>query len=65
VEIPTQAGDLVPLSVSIGLVRDRRDKIIGMQMVANDITARKQAESISTRQAEELRRSNTELEQFA
>ena len=48
-----------------GLVRDRRGKITGMQMVANDITERKQAETISLRQAEELRRSNTELEQFA
>ena len=34
-------------------------------MVANDITARKQTEAILTRQAEELTRSNTELEQFA
>ena len=65
VEITTQAGHLVPISISVGLVRNRRDKIIGMQMVANDITARKQAEAILTRQAEELTRSNTELEQFA
>jgi PAS domain S-box-containing protein len=65
VELSTQAGRFVPLSISVGLVRDRRGKIIGMQMVANDVTARKQAEAILERQAEELTRSNTELKQFA
>ena len=55
----------MPISISVGLVRDRRGKIIGMQMVANDITARKQAEAILARQAEDLARSNTELKQFA
>jgi len=65
VELSTQTGRLVPLSISVGLVRDRRGKIIGMQMVANDVTTRKQAEAILARQTEELARSNTELEQFA
>ena len=36
-----------------------------MQVVANDITERKQAEAALTRQAEELARSNTELQRFA
>jgi two-component system, chemotaxis family, sensor kinase Cph1 len=65
VEITTQAGRPVPVSISVGLVRDRRGKVIGMQAVANDITQRKQAEAALTRQAEELARSNTELQQFA
>jgi PAS domain S-box-containing protein len=64
-EITTQAGRLVPISISVGLVHDRRGKVIGMQVVANDITERKEAEAALARQAEELARSNTELQQFA
>jgi two-component system, chemotaxis family, sensor kinase Cph1 len=65
VEIRTQTGRLVPVNISVGLVRDRRGKVIGIQAVANDITERKQAEAALARQAEELARSNTELQQFA
>jgi chemotaxis family two-component system sensor kinase Cph1 len=65
VELTTQAGRLVPINVSVGLVRDRRGKVIGMQVVANDITERKQTEAMLAGQAQELARSNTELEQFA
>jgi PAS domain S-box-containing protein len=43
VEISTQAGRLVPISISVGLVRDRRGKVIGMQVAARDITERKRA----------------------
>jgi PAS domain S-box-containing protein len=56
VEIQTRMGHRVPVSVSIGVVRDRRGKITGMQAVVRDITERKRVE-------EEIKRLNIELEQ--
>jgi PAS domain S-box-containing protein len=64
VEITTRTGRRVLVSISVGLVHDRQGKVIGMQVVANDITERKQAEAALACQAEELARSNTELQQF-
>jgi chemotaxis family two-component system sensor kinase Cph1 len=64
-EIVTQAGHLEAINVSVSLVRDRRGKVIGMQVVANDIAERKEAEAALARQAEEMARSNADLEQFA
>jgi PAS domain S-box-containing protein len=58
VEISTPTGRLVPISLSVGLVRDPRGKVVGMQVVARDITERKRAE-------EELERRRREAEVLA
>ncbi|MGH8058993.1 MAG: sensor histidine kinase, partial [Candidatus Entotheonellia bacterium] len=72
VEIETRAGHMVPVSISLGLVRDRRGKITGMLAVMRDITARKQAEAEIIRlndslrlRATELAAANRELEAFS
>ncbi|HMJ64508.1 MAG TPA: ATP-binding protein, partial [Candidatus Binatia bacterium] len=46
-------------------LRDPGGKIIGTFGISRDITARKQAEHALAEKAQELQRSNTELEQFA
>jgi two-component system, chemotaxis family, sensor kinase Cph1 len=65
IEISTRAGHTIPVSISVGVVRDRRGRVTGMQAVARDITERKHGEEVLAQQARELARSNAELEQFA
>jgi len=44
VAIQTRSGSARPISASCGLVRDKRGKIIGMLVLASDVTERKWAE---------------------
>jgi len=61
----TKAGDPVPVSYSAGVLAGPNGKTYGVVCVAQDMTERKQAEQDALEAAEELRRSNAELAQFA
>ena len=52
-------------SVVITALRDPHGRLVGFAKISRDLTERKQAEAALARQADELRRSNAELEQFA
>jgi PAS domain S-box-containing protein len=58
-------GSVTWVSTTKEPLRDRTGKIIGTFGISRDITARKQAEQALAEKAQELQRSNTELEQFA
>jgi PAS domain S-box-containing protein len=58
-------GSVTWVSTTKEALRDRTGRIVGTFGISRDITARKQAEQALADKAEELQRSNTELEQFA
>jgi PAS domain S-box-containing protein len=58
-------GSVTWVSTTKEALRDRAGNIVGTFGISRDITGRKQAEQALADKAEELQRSNTELEQFA
>jgi PAS domain S-box-containing protein len=58
-------GSLIPVSLTVSPMRDEGGKIIGTSKITRDITESKKAEYTQLALSDELKRSNTELEQFA
>jgi PAS domain S-box-containing protein len=58
-------GNTIRVSCSTAPIHDDMGSVTGYIGIVTDITAIKESEEILVRQAEELRRSNRELEQFA
>jgi PAS domain S-box-containing protein len=57
-------GRLIDVSFTISPIRDEVGRIVGASKVGHDITRRRRAESARQRLAEELARSNSDLEAF-
>jgi len=61
----TKDGRRLNVSLTVSPIHDRQGCIVGASKIARDITARKLAEQTLSRQAEQLARSNEDLQQFA
>ena len=61
----TKDGTRLGVSVTVSPVRDHSGRIVGASKIIRDITERKRAEDALLRTAEDLVRSNQDLEQFA
>ncbi len=61
----TKSGKEIPVLFSASVLKDSKGENQGMVCLAQDITALKEAEAELAKRAEELSRSNEDLEQFA
>jgi hypothetical protein len=61
----TKDGRQLDVSVTVSPVKDHDGRIVGASKIIRDITQRKQAEEALRQTAEDLARSNKDLEQFA
>jgi PAS domain S-box-containing protein len=58
-------GELLNISLTVSPIRDAQGRIVGASKIARDITERKLAAETLAAQAEQLARSNADLQQFA
>jgi PAS domain S-box-containing protein len=58
-------GSAIPVSVTVSPVRENGGKLIGISSIARDITEQRRSESDLRRHAEELERTNQNLEAFS
>jgi PAS domain S-box-containing protein len=61
----TKEGRRIDVSLTVSPIRNAAGTVVGASKIVRDITAKKKAEESLARQAEELARSNVELERFA
>ena len=57
-------GSVVPMSVTVSAIRDENGRLIGASSIARDITEQERARAAVRRRADDLERSNRNLETF-
>ena len=60
-----KSGELIDISLTVSPIYDGTGRLVGASKISRDITERKRAEKALAMQAEQLARSNAELQQFA